>query len=350
MTAYERIKGMVTGSPVDRPGIAAWYHMPLVDRNARDFADCVVNSVNFMKWDICKVQSHPFFIDEAFGQEYTPSLQSNLIVGPITKYAVYHPHMFRELKVPSLSAPSIAREFDALKRILDELGGKVPVISTLYSAAYTARDLCSGVKNPELFLSFLKYSPEDVQKGLETINAFNFMLADELVKIGVDGVFLADAFASTDAMDEHTHDEFVKKYDVPLLERLKGKTWFNILHVHGYKDLRFSEYEKAGYAVQAYSWEDCMTGPGTTSLQQARAFTDKVLIGGIEFWHDFDSQSNDREEVKAVIKKRLCNAIAQLGEDDKRFIFAPGCSVKMHVPKYRLKLIHEVMEEITGVN
>ena len=351
MTSYERIKGMVEGKKIDRIGVAAWYHMPLLDHNAKDFADGIIQSCNFMKWDICKVQSHSFYVSQAFGNDYIPSTSAGLLFGPTTKYGVYHPKMYGELKVPSLSSPSVARELEVVKRVLDKLGGKIPVLATIFSPAYTARDLYGGMTFPQFFLNACKYSPEDTHKGLETISEFTMRLSEEFIKIGVDGVFWTEAFATTDLMDKATHDEFVKKYDQPILEMINKKTWFNMLHVHGYKNLRFAEYEEANYPVQAYNWEDRFGGDetGTTSLKQARAFTDKILMGGIEFWHDFDSPENDREAVKAVIKARLVDALEQLGPDDQKFIFTPGCSVKMHVPEYRMKLMHEVIEEVTGV-
>lgn len=350
MTSFERIKAMTENKPVDRPAIAAWYHMPMIDHHARDFADGIINSVEFMKWDIAKVQSHSFHVDAAFGNEYIPSTTPDKLFGPITKLSVYHPKMFHDLRVPSVSSPSIARELDVIKRVVDHFKGKVPVLATLFSAAYTARSLCGGFDHPPFFLNAIKYSPEDVHKGLEIVQEYNMRFMEECIKIGVDGIFLAEAFASTDQMDEATHDEFVKKYDLPVLKAIEKDTWFNMLHVHGYKNLRFAEYEKAGYPIQAYNWEDRMPGEGTTSLKEARAFTDKILMGGIEFWHDFDSAENDREAVKRVIKARLEDALAQLGPQENKFIFTPGCSVKMHVPEYRMKLIHEVMEEVTGVS
>ena len=54
--------------------------------------------------------------------------------------------------------------------------------------------------------------------------------------------------------------------------------------------------------------------------------------------------------MKAVIKARLVDALEQLGPDDKKFIFTPGCSVKMHVPEYRMQLMHEVIAEVTGID
>ncbi|MDO5406770.1 MAG: uroporphyrinogen decarboxylase family protein [Eubacteriales bacterium] len=355
MNSMERIKAMVEGKPVDRIGISAWYHMPLLDHVAKDFADGIINSVETMKWDVCKVQYHGYYFVSSFGQDYVPSVSATQLYGPVKKWMVPHPKMFEDLKMPSLTEGPLARELELTKRIMDKLGGKVPVLPTIFSPMHAAEWMTGGSDHTEYIYSFMKYNPKEVHKGLEIITEANLRFLEELLKLGVDGIFLADVFSSKDQLSEEMHDEFVKKYDLQILDACKDHTWFNILHAHGWKNLRFDEYEKAGYPIQAYNWEDCYRDSTLkdesqiTTLADARKITDKILMGGIEFWNDFNSAENDRWAVKEVIKKRLLNALEMLGPDDQKFIFTPGCSVKMHVPEYRMKLIHEVVEEITGI-
>lgn len=352
MNSMQRVKAMVEGNEVDRIGVAAWYHMPLLDQTPKDFAKGILTSCDVMKWDICKLQYNGYFFDDAMGCVYEPSTSATVLNGTVTSYPVQHPKMYHDLKVPKITDKPLARELELTKRVIDGLQGKVPVIASVFSPLYCARGVYGGSANPNLLLSAIKYSPEDVHAGLEIISESIQVFLDALMAIGgVDGIFFADAFASYDSMDRETYAEFGAKYDLPLLNSIKDKTWFNMLHVHGYKNLRFDQYEELGYPVQAYNWEDCVNDPTTppTSLKDVRAMTDKILMGGIEFWHDFDSPSNDREAVKAVIKKRLLNALELLGPEDKKFIFTPGCSVKMHVPEYRMQLLHEVIEEVTGI-
>ena len=352
MNSIQRIRAMVEGKPIDRIGLAAWYHMPLLDHVAKDFAQGVITSCRVMKWDICKIQYHGLYFDNAMGVQYTPSTSAGSLVGPVTKFVVHHPKMFRDLKMPSLKTGPLARELELTKRIQDELKGEIPILPTIFSPISVARGICGGSAHPQYLLNAIKYSPEDVHKGLEIIAEATQMFLEELLKLGIDGIFFAEAFASTDDMDRATHEEFSSKYDLPILEQAAAKTWFNMLHVHGCKNLRFNEYEELGYPVQAYNWED-RVGSEThapMSLKQVRSMTDKILMGGVEFWHDFDSPENDRETVKTVLKARLIDSLEQLGTEDKKFIFAPGCSVKMHVPEYRMQLMHEVVEEVTGIS
>lgn len=351
MNSYERVKAMTEGKPIDRVPLAAWYHMPLLDTVPKDFAKGIVNSVKVMHWDICKIQNHPMFMDCAFGLKYVQSTSASLVMGPVTKYVIYHPKNFRKLKVPSVKEGTLAREIDLTRRVMDELGGKVPVIVTIYSPMYMARNL-SGGQMKGYIQNFVQYDPEDVHKGLEIITETTMNYLEELLKLGVDGVFFADAFADYDDMDRATYKEFCAKYDLEILNAIKDRTWFNMLHVHGYKNLRFDQYEELGYPVQAYNWEDRYRDPAHESIaiKKVRSMTDKILMGGIEFWHDFDSEKNDREEVKARLKARLIDALEQLEPGDQKFVFTPGCSVKMHVPEYRMQLMYEVVREVTGVD
>ncbi len=351
MNSMERIRAMVDGKPVDRPGVAAWYHMPLREPCAKDSAYGIINSVKAMHWDLCKIQYHGYYFDAAMGNEYEPSLVATSLVGPVTKFAVYHPKMFRELKAPGLDNEYLARQIEITKMIVDELGGKVPILATIFSPISVARGITGGANHPQYLLKAIEYNPEDVHAGLQTITEATLRFQEELLKIGIDGIFFAEAFASTDDMDRKTHEEFSTKYDLEILNACKDRTWFNMLHVHGYKNLRFNEYEELNYPVQAYNWEDCVSDPThkPISLADVRKMTDKILMGGLEFWHDFNSPTNNREEVKAVIKRRLIEAMESLGPNENRFIFTPGCSVKMHVPEYRMELMYEVMKEVTGV-
>ncbi len=352
MNSMQRVKAMIEGTEVDRIGVAAWYHMPLLDQVAKDFAKGILTSCEVMKWDLCKLQYNGLFFDEAMGCVYEPSVSATHLNGTVTSFPVHHPKMYRDLKVPKITDKAIATQLDITKRVIDGLKGEVPVIASVFSPLYCARGVYGGSSNPQLLRAAIKYNPEDVHAGLEIISESIQVFLDALMAIGgVDGIFFADAFASYDDMDRETYAEFGAKYDLPLLRSIQDKTWFNMLHVHGYKNLRFDQYEELGYPVQAYNWEDRVNDPThpAMSLKEVRAITDKVLMGGVEFWHDFDSPKNDREAVKAVIKARLIDALEQLGPDDKKFIFTPGCSVKMHVPEYRMQLLHEVVAEVTGI-
>lgn len=352
MNSMQRVRAIAEGKKPDRIGVAGWYHMPLLDQVPKDFAKGILTSCEVMKWDICKLQYNGLFFDEAMGCVYEPSVSATHLNGTVTSFPVSHPKMYRNLKVPKVTDRSLAKELELTKRVIDGLHGEVPVIASVFSPLYCARGVYGGSGNPNLLKAAIQYSPEDVHEGLKIITESIHVFVDALMEIGgVDGIFFADAFASYDDMDRETYAAFAAPYDLSILNSIKDKTWFNMLHVHGYKNLRFDQYEELGYPVQAYNWEDRVNDPQhpAMTIKDVRKMTDKVLMGGVEFWHDFDSPKNDREAVKAVLKARLIDALEQLGPDDHKFIFTPGCSVKMHVPEYRMQLLHEVVAEVTGI-
>jgi uroporphyrinogen decarboxylase len=121
--------------------------------------------------------------------------------------------------------------------------------------------------------------------------------------------------------------------------------WFNMLHIHGNERLMIDRF--LDYPCQAFNWEDCIGGPDSgVTMSDVRKKSDKIFIGGIELWSDFDSKLNDREEVKAVMMQRGRDAIDAAGFD--KLIFAPGCATLQNVPPYRYTLIHEAAMELAA--
>ena len=49
---------MVEHKPVDRVGISGWVHMPMVDRNVKDFTKATIDFTDNMNWDFIKLMSN----------------------------------------------------------------------------------------------------------------------------------------------------------------------------------------------------------------------------------------------------------------------------------------------------
>ena len=75
---------------------------------------------------------------------------------------------------------------------------------------------------------------------------------------GADGVFFASQTANEGYLTRAEYQEFAKKYDLVVLDAAKGRSWFNILHLHGEK-VMFDEV--LDYPVQALNHHDREAGP-----------------------------------------------------------------------------------------
>ena len=81
MNAYQRIQKMVKGEKPDRPGIAGWMHLPLVDRCVTDFVRMTENNQRENQWDVLKIMPNGLYFTEAFGQEISFSLDERNWMG-----------------------------------------------------------------------------------------------------------------------------------------------------------------------------------------------------------------------------------------------------------------------------
>lgn len=343
MNSRQRLQAMVNNEPVDRVGVSGWLHMSMVDRNPKDFANATISFTEYNGWDFIKVMSNGHYFAEAFGADITFSKDPTEWSGHVHNYPINHPKDFENLRVLDPKKGVLAREIEAIKRIVEHFKGEVPVLATVFTPLTWAQEMTSSTR-PGPTQAAMKYNPKELCKGLEVISETNIRFLEELIKAGIDGIFYATQFATRDVITPEQHAEFARKYDLPALEFIKDKTWFNMLHIHYSKNLMFKEH--ADYPVQAINWEDKgVSDEERTSITTARALTDKVLIGGIEQHHDFYNADNDRESIKALLKDRLVSSLKECG--DKKFIFAPGCSLPMDVDGYVFTLMKEVVEEVS---
>lgn len=342
MNSRERLKAMVSNQPVDRVGITGWLHMPLVDRNPKDFAKASISFTEANGWDFVKVMYNGFYMTEAYGGDITYSKDPKIWYGEINKYPINHPNDLLNLPVLDPTKGVLAREIDGTKRIIDHFKGTVPVLATLFTPLTWIQEMTTRSR-PEPTQAFMRYNQKELHRALEAVSETNIRFLEELVKAGIDGIFYATQFGTADYITPEEHREFGEKYDLPALEAIKDHTWFNMFHIHYYRNLMFEAFAK--YPVQALNWED-KRGSDTerTSIRKARSLTDKVLICGIDEHHDFFNADNDREAIKAVLKERLVTSLKECG--DNKFIFGPGCAMPIHnVDRYVFTLIQEVVDD-----
>ena len=317
--------------------------MPLVDGNIKDFVKASIDWTEQNSFDFVKVMFNGLFSTQDFGNVVEYSRDPGVWAGKILKHAIEHPMEYLKLRPLDVKKGVLGREIESTKRIVDHFKGKVPVLATVFQPLATAQEMYCSHTRQEMMIAALEYNPNEVHKGLEAITETTIRFTDALVDAGVDGVFFASHYCSSQVINEEMHKEFVRKYDLPVLNNLRNRTWFNMLHLHGCRDLR-SDWHR-DYPVQALNWEDS-NGPEETRLSirdGMRGQEDKVFIGGLNQYTDFCQPENDREKTKAIIRGRLDHVREQIGSD--RFVFAPGCAFTNDYPTYRYTLIKEVIDD-----
>ena len=153
----------------------------------------------------------------------------------------------------------------------------------------------------------------------------------------ISGIFYSTQFANDSQITSEEYDEFALKSDLEGFEPAVGKTWFNILHIHGDSTLYFDKF--LDYPFEALNWQSTITN---VSLADAAKKTDKILIGGIEREHGFAWPT--RDEVVEKIRQNVKDAVASVPAS--RLIIAPGCALPNELEEFRFNVLKEVLDEL----
>lgn len=347
MTGTEKIRCMLKQKQSDFVCACGWMHTPGVDRRSvEEFVHEVIKSTDRHQWDFIKLMSNGWYIQEAYGEKlcfYEENIplefQKIKRLADIEEPLVASEEQLETLPVLNANDNDVISFNTAvIKGLAEHYCGEKPVLGTLFTPATLLPDLCGS---NEQFLDYVRSCPERVHKALEALLLTDMNIADAFIEAGADGFFISTKNTSPAVLPPEYFDEFCRPYEERLLKHIKGRTWFNILHIHGQRDLYMDRY--AQYDVEAINWENIphgLSGEGVTTVAKLRALTDKILIGGTDQFFDF---YGTKEEVKARFQTRLETAVREAG--DNRLIFAPGCSLPLDVPEENLHLIREVVDE-----
>jgi uroporphyrinogen decarboxylase len=169
-------------------------------------------------------------------------------------------------------------QIEAVTELVEAADGQVLTVVTLYSA------FMESVKTAgkDVVLQHLSENPDAYCKGLEIITESVLVFIDACIDAGVDG-FYASTQGREDFRfeDKRLFDDFIKPYDLLMLERIDANADFNILHVcdyHGkYSDLSpFAEYPGDLINVPA----ELTTGP--LSAKEARGIFNRPIMAGLD--------------------------------------------------------------------
>ena len=346
MTHAERIRAMVNNQPVDRVGLSGWLHMPMVDRNVKDFTKATIDFTDNNGWDFVKLMSNGHYFAEAYGANIRWRNDPREWSGEILEYPIKNPDDLANLPVINPDENRVfQRELAIAKNVCDHYKGEVPVLATIFTPLTWVQEMINST-HPGPAMAYMAENPKEVHKACEALLETNKMLLDRFIEAGVDGIFLSTQWACRSLITKKQIEEFCRPYDKELLNYIKDRTWFNMLHIHYCEDLDFEEF-KDYEGIQALNWENCTKVPDPsrlTSIKTVREmYPDKVIIGGIDQHNDFINADNDREAIKEVLRRRLLTALEECG--DMRFIFAPGCALPLEVDRYVFTLMMEVVQE-----
>lgn len=333
MKPIERIEALLAGKKLDTPAINLWKHFPPYDEDPKELVKKTIQFQERFNWDFVKVTYQGLYSIQDWGSKIQwperdcewPNTCSK--VGVVTDFSIKKKEDWENLKVLPMDQGSMADSILAAKEITKRFKGEAPVVVTVFNPLTTAVKM-SGDK---MFAHMRQY-PESFKKGIEVITETTVNYVKELVKNGADGIFFASQLGTYDKMSVKEYEEFGRPYDLEILNSIKDKTWFNIMHMHGAAPM-FEIMEK--YPVQAVNWHDRLVD---VKMEDGRRMSDKILIGGVD---EFKVLNEANEEELAAHFK---DAIEQA--QDGRIILGPGCCVPLYVNEDRFEIAKKLTETV----
>lgn len=320
MTRQERMEKAIAMQRPDRLPFSMWMHFPNHDRSPRRLAAMSAHYQRELELDFVKFMPYGLFscVDYGLPLKVFPGFYDAPVAdAPI----VVKPGDWDVVKPVSGVEGEYAVVLEAQRFFFQE-AKDVPLIQTVFSPLTTALKLTSE----GTLIEHIRNHPKKVHEALEKITETAIQWATAAVERGAAGLFMATQMSLKAQLTIAEHREFVKKYDLPILDAVKGKSWFNICHLHG-KDIWLEEF--ADYPVQAYNWHDRDDGP--SQAEARKLLPGKCFCGGLA--HLSAAHNGTDAEVRAQVEDTWNAA------DGKGVMFTPGCVLNPRISMDRLRFI-----------
>ena len=325
MSHRRRIENALVLEETDRVPFGFWWHFPNRDRAPRRLAEMSLALQRKLDLDFIKFSPYGLYsvVDwgvtlNTRGGEQTP-IQAD--------YPIKKPEDWKKLRTFRGTEGEYLVVLEAQRIALSEMAEHVPLVQTVFSPLTS----CLKMAGRETLLTHIREAPEAVHAALEIVAETTRRFTGEVVARGADGIFFATQTANRGYLTRDEYTEFARRYDLRVLEALKGRSWFNILHVHG-EEIIFDRV--LDYPVQALNYHDREGGP---ALGEMRAKTNKCLIGGIG--QNTTLVHGSPKEVNAQVK----DAWEQV--DRRGLILGPGCVANLSAPEENVLELRKSVEE-----
>jgi uroporphyrinogen decarboxylase len=325
LTHRERIEKALAIEETDRLPFGFWRHFPNQDRAPRRLAQLSLELQQ--KLDLDFIKFTPYGLYSVVDWGVTLDIKGGNLPPVQANYPIKRPEDWRGLAQLRGTEGEYLIVLEAQRIALSDMRERIPLVQTVFSPLTTALKLAG----PEKLLAHLRDAPAAVHAGLALIAKTTRRFAIKALTRGADGLFFASQTANEGYLTRAEYAEFAKKYDLVVLESVKGRSWFNILHVHGEKGM-FDQL--LDYPVQALNYHDREAGP---SLAEMRKKTKKCLVGGIA--HNTTLVHGTSADVDAQVQ----DAWRQVNR--RGLILGPGCVASLESPEANVIQLRKSIEK-----
>jgi uroporphyrinogen decarboxylase len=328
MSHRERIERALTFKETDRLPFGFWWHFPNRDRAPRRLAELALALQQ--KLDLDFIKFSPYGLYSVVDWGVTLDIRGGMDTPIEETYPIRKPEDWRKLRSFRGDEGEYMIVLEAQRIALCEMKDDVPLCQTIFSPLTSALKMAGR----ETLLKHIRENPQAVHDGLEVITETTRRFTINVVSQGADGLFFASQTTNEGYLTKDEYQAFAKKYDFVILEAARGRSWFNIFHLHG-DNIMFDQV--LDYPVEAFNYHDREFGP---PLSEMKTMTDKCLIGGI------DRNKVLVEGTPADVDAQVKDAWEQVGR--RGLILGPGCVANVHSKEENVLQLRRSVEETAG--
>jgi uroporphyrinogen decarboxylase len=327
MNKKERVDAALRGEPVDRVPVSLWGHDFEREWGAQPLTEAMVENYTRFDWDFLKVNPRACYHAEGWGAKYRPSGEK--YKAPVFEYTpIKNASDWKRLRPLEPNRASFGEQLRALQLINHAIGFEAYFIQTLFCPLGVAKYLVGG-NDP--VKQTIREDRTAMHAALRVITETLTMYAIACLEYGASGIFYAtNRWASEGMLTPDQYHEFGEQYDLEILDAIKSRSKFNILHICG-KGIYFDLF--SSYPVQAINW--AATSEGNPDLREGKLRTSKAIMGGI------DEHNTLKNGSPMQVQDEVGKALDLTGS--RRFLLAPGCAVPPDAPVKNIEAIRRVI-------
>lgn len=216
-------------------------------------------------------------------------------------------------------------QLEVVKGLVEAVGHEAVIVMTIYSSF-----MCAGYTTSQaLVTEHLNHEPEQVRKGLEIITDSLLGFVRECIRLGIDGFYTSTQGGEAGRFVEpRVFDEYIKPFDLVLMEEAHRACPFNILHVCDYHrdyDSFSAVLDYPGTVVNS----PLKLGTHQLTLKEASELFQRPFMGGLD--RKGVLTTGTPEQIRQAV-------VAVIEQAPPRFILAADCTVPNETPWDNLKI------------
>ena len=251
MNKIERVRAVLKGEIPDAVPASFWFHFPKDQAHGNAAVKAHLDFYRQADLDFLKIMNEHHYRVET---------------------QIKNPSDWRKIKPVSLKSEFYQAQLDEIKLITDRLGGDCLTVITIFNPFSSGKHASNY-----LIDEHLRTDPESVNIGLQTIAESLAEFSAACLDAGADGIYFASQGGEADRFEEHIFTEIIKPNDLTVLNAIKDKSNFNILHICQDK-ARLHLY--SDYPGNVVNW--AATAQHNVPLPDGKKLFNRPILGGLD--------------------------------------------------------------------